>query len=313
MYDLSGKVALVTGASNRKGIGCGIALGLAREGADVIVTDRSRAPENFAPWDRAEGWKGLESLVGEIEAMGRRGLAINADLTKRQDITNLVDKALKGFGKIDILVNNAAIISGDTGLPDVIDFPEEIWNRSLTVNLTAPFLLCKAIAPQMIKRGEGGRIINILSQAAKRGNRGRADYASTKFGFNGLTQVLTNELGKYKITVNGICPGLIASFGSMGKPIWIAMSQGGLSEDDAIDAAYGIRFGVESRPKLPKEVEDAIWEALPSKKQVGRPMNPLERVGRVSEIASLALFLASSESAFITGQAINIGGGAVMH
>lgn len=313
MYDLSGKVALVTGASNKRGMGSNIAIGLAREGADVVVTDIFKPPEKLDPWDRAEGWKGLDSVVLEIKRLGRRGLAINADLTQRKEITDMVGKALKEFGKIDILVNNASTISKDTGTPDVVDFPEEIWDRSLSVNLTAPFLLCKAVAPKMIKRGQGGRIINILSGAAKRGSRGRADYASTKFGFNGLTQVLANELARYKITVNGICPGLIATFGSMGQSIWIAMSRGGLSEDEAIDAAYGIRFGVKSRPRLPEEVEKAIVEALPVKGQAGREINPLGRVGRVREIVSLALFLASSESDFITGQAINIGGGAIMH
>ncbi len=311
MYDLSGKVALVTGPSNKRGIGCSIALGLAREGADVVVTDMFKPPDKFDPWDRAEGWTGLDSLVTEIKRLGHKGLAIYCDLTNRIEINDMVAKALNEFGKVDILVNNAGIITKDTGARDVVDTQEEMWDRSLAVNLTAPFLICKAVAPQMIKRGQGGRIINILSQSAKHGRRGRAPYTASKSGFNGLTQVLAAELGRYKITVNGICPGLIASFGSMGQAIWMAMTQGGLSEDEAIDAAYGICFGIDNRPRLPEKVEKSIQDAIQEKMQ--GPMNLLGRVGRVREVASLALFLASSESDFITGQAINIGGGAVFH
>lgn len=285
MYYLDGKVALVTGASCRRGLGCGIALGLAQEGADVIVTDKYRALD---PWDAEEGWCGLDSVVAEIQALGHRGLAIITDLTDSRQITDLVEKALQEFGKIDILVNNAAIVSRDTGTPDVVDFPEKMWNETIAVNLTAPFLLCKLVVPQMVKRGEGGRIINILSTTAKRGARGRADYCASKFGLNGLTQVLARELGPHKITANGVCPGFVVTWGSRGAAIWKAMRQEGLGEEAAIKKVYAGLYG-------------------------GRGGPPLGRPATRDDVVDVVLWLASSHADYITGQAVNVDGGATSH
>lgn len=308
MYDLTGKVALVTGTSNKRGLGSNVAIGLAREGADVAVTDLYRPPEKLDPWDREEGWRGLESVVEQIQALGRRGIAIPADLTDRQQIKDMVGRTLREFGKIDILVNNAAILSKDIGTPFVVDFPEEAWDRTIAVNLTAPFLICKAVVPQMIKRGEGGKVINISSRAGKMGEAGRAGYSASKFGLQGLTQVLASELGSYKINVNAVCLGLVATWGSMGQPIWMAMKQG-LSEEEAILDVYGIRWGRPSRGG--KAVEEAVFK-ISGKGGVGRPPSPIARPGMVREVVDLILFLASSNADFITGQAININGGALM-
>ncbi|MFH1382950.1 MAG: SDR family NAD(P)-dependent oxidoreductase [Chloroflexota bacterium] len=289
MYDLGGKVALVTGASRRRGLGASIARGLAREGADVAVSDIYIPPEQFDAWDRYVGWRGLESLVEEIQALGRRGLTIHADLTKSKEITGMVARALEEFGKIDILVNNAGIIARDTGAPDIVNMTEEIWNRTVAVNLTAPFLICKAVVPQMIRRGEGGRIINMLSAAAKRPTQGRADYCATKFGLNGLTEVLALELGKYKITANGICPGFVVSWGSRGALIWQYIQEEGLSEEEAIEKAYaGLYAG---RGKIP----------------------PLARPATTDEVVNLVLWLASPQAEYFTGQALNFDGGETMH
>ncbi len=289
MYDLSGKVALVTGTSHKRGLGCGIALGLAREGADVAVTDRYKTPEDLEPWDRKEGWRGLDSLVTEITALGCRGLAITADLTNSQEITDMVGKALNEFGKIDIVVNNAALLARDIGgAQNVVDLPQEAWNKTIVVNLTAPFLICKAVVPQMIKRGQGGKIINISSTAGKRGSPGRAAYSSSKFGLIGLTQVLAQELGPHKINVNAVCPGFMATWSTWGKAIWEAMNKG-LSEEGAITQLYDKRFADTGlRPPL------------------GKPAS-------VQEVVNVVVFLASPQSDYITGQAINVDGGSVMH
>ncbi|MFC1952305.1 SDR family NAD(P)-dependent oxidoreductase [Chloroflexota bacterium] len=293
MYDLSGKVALVTGASNSKGFGCGIALRLAQEGADVAVTDRIRTPESFEPWDREAGWRGLDSIVEEVETMGRRGLAINADLTNRQEITDMVGKVLKEFGKIDILVNNAAIIARDVGranvrdLPPVVELSEKVWDDCVAVNLTAVFLMCKAVAPQMIKRGEGGKIVNTSSIGGKNGGAGRSWYSATKFGLQGFTQSLARELGPYKINVNCVCPGVILTWGSRGTPIWEAMKQG-LSEEEAVAKVYGEHMS-------------------------GRFQAPMGTPGKREEVVNAMAWLASNQSDYITGQAINVCGGIVMH
>ncbi len=306
MYDLSGKVALVTGVSNKRGVGCGIALGLAREGANVVVTDIHKSPEKIDPWDKEEGWEGLNSVVTKIEANGSKGLAITADLSDSGEITRLVERALDEFGKIDILVNNAAVLSKDTGTPSVVDFPEQEWRKTINVNLTAPFLLCKAVLPQMIKRGQGGKILNISSMAGKMGAPGRAAYSASKFGLLGLTQVLANEVGRHNINVNAVCLGLIATWGSMGYGIWEGMKLG-LSEEQAIEDAYGVRWG---RPaKGGSAVEEAVTKIFG--KGGGRPP-PLGRVGMVEDVVNVILFLLSSKAEYIHGQAINIDGGALM-
>lgn len=285
MYDLSGKVALVTGTSSKRGLGCGIALRLAREGADVVVTDKYKDFEDFAPWDKEEGWRGLDSLVTEIEALGHRGLAITADISNSQEVSKMVEKALQEFGKIDILVNNAAIIHKDIGFIPVVDLTEKDWNKAIAVNLTGAFLMCKAVAKQMIKQGQGGKIINISSGGGKRGAAGRAWYSASKFGLHGLTQSLALELAPYKINVNVVCPGLVVTWGTRGPAIYEAMKQG-LSEEEAITKAY-------AAINLPQRV-------------------PLGRPAKVEEVTNLVAFLASSQSDYMTGQAINIGGGALM-
>ena len=282
MYDLSGKVALVTGTSNKRGLGCGIALRLARDGANVVVNDKYRAPENPDPRDREEGWRGLDSVVKEIEALGCQALAITADVSNNSEVNDMVEKAVERFGKIDILVNNAGVLGSTMGPIPIVDLTEEDWARVLAINLTGVFLMCKAVAKQMIKQGYGGRIINISSVAGKRGNAGEGAYCASKAGVISLTQVLAQELGRYNINVNAVCPGMIATWGSRGKKIYEAMKQG-LGEDEAIMKVYA---------------------------DTGRlQFIPLGRPGNVEEPANMVAFLASNQSDYMTGQAINVCGG----
>jgi NAD(P)-dependent dehydrogenase (short-subunit alcohol dehydrogenase family) len=276
-------VCLVTGASNKRGLSCGIALRMAQEGADVVVSDIPRPPESFAPWDRAEGWLGLDSLVKKIEAMGRRSMAINADVTNSSQISDMVEKVVERFGRIDILVNNAALIHKDMGTVPVADVDEGVWNKFVAVNLTGVFLMCKFVVRQMIKDGQGGKIINISSISGKRGVAGKAPYCATKFGVIGLTQTLALEVAQYKINVNAVCPGNFLSWGSLGQPIFDAMQEG-MSEKEAVAKVYADRAG----------------------------QTPLGRHGTVEEVVNLVTFLGSSDSDYMTGQSINVDGGRVM-
>ncbi|MFC1928085.1 SDR family NAD(P)-dependent oxidoreductase [Chloroflexota bacterium] len=285
MYDLSGEVALVTGTSNKRGLGCGIALRLAREGADIVVTDKYKAPEDLEPWDRKEGWRGLESVVTEIESLGRRALAINADISHSQEVNDMVAKAFDEFGKIDILVNNAALIARDIGTVPVMDLSEEAWVKAIAVNLTGTFLMCKAVAKQMIKQSQGGKIINISSIAGKWALAGQAAYSASKFGVIGLTQALALELAPYKVNVNAVCPGSTLTWGTRGQAIYEAVNQG-LSEDEAITKVY-------ANAAQPQAV-------------------PLGRPAKVEDVANVVAFLASTQSDYMTGQSINIAGGMLM-
>ena len=279
MYNLEGKVALVSGTSSRKGIGCGIALRMAREGADVVVTDKYIEPNDIPVWDREAGWYGLDSLVKEIESFGRKALAVTADVSNNQQVNELVRKALNKFGKIDILVNNAAISFGVSGSVPIIEMSEEAWNKSISVNTTGVFLMCKAVAKNMIER-RSGKIINISSISGNVDFTKKTAYVTSKFGVNGFTQALALELAPYHINVNAICPSGIASWGGRGgREMYEAMKQG-LKEEEAAATVYN---GDHSIP-------------------IGRP-------GNAEDVARMVAFLASSESDYITGQAINVNGG----
>ena len=204
-YDLSGRVALVTGVLNKYGIGHAISLRLAQDGADVAVVDINRMPQPLSEEDRIEEWRGLDSVVEEIEALGRQCVAIVADITQSEQVKEMVDKTLAKLGKIDILVNNAAIL-GSLGVP-VMDYDDQTWNKVLAVNLSGPFLCSKAVAKVMVERGQGGKIVNVASLAGKIGCPGIAAYGASKAGLINLTQTLALELAPYKINVNAVCPG----------------------------------------------------------------------------------------------------------
>ena len=212
--DLSGRVAFVTGGS--RGLGRADALTLARAGADVVVADllvESELSEEtdrygaLATVARQQGLVHTEETVREIEAMGRRALAVRCDVTSRDDVDAAVARTVDELGSLDILVNNAGT------LDHVAQFHEqspELWERDLRVNLTGAFNCAQAAWPHMKQRG-WGRIVNMASVAGTLGGFGQASYSTTKSGILGLTKTLAMEGGRHGITCNAIVPGVIGT------------------------------------------------------------------------------------------------------
>lgn len=187
MNILKNKIALITGAS--KGIGKAIALAFAREGADVIVTARNT--------------DALNSLAAKIQDSKVKALAVTADMGIESDIQRLADESLAAFGRVDILVNNAAIIHPKI---DLVDFDPALWRQVIDVNLTGVALLTKAVLPDMIKN-KAGKIINIASIGGRKGGAQRSAYRVTKAGLISLTESVAAEVKRHGIDVNAICPG----------------------------------------------------------------------------------------------------------
>jgi len=208
---LEGKVAIVTGAGRHRGIGRHIALALARSGADVVITGSGRSPDTYPLDEREIGWRDIDSVAEEIGALGRRALPLVIDVTKPEQAQRLVDEAKREFGRIDILVNNAAAGRGRDRVP-LVDLEESEWRRVLDVNLHGTFLVTKAVGRTLIQQGVGGRIVNIGSIAGRQGLPSFGACAVTKAGLILFTQVLAAELASHKINVNCVCPGLTDTY-----------------------------------------------------------------------------------------------------
>ncbi|GAA4131681.1 2-dehydro-3-deoxy-D-gluconate 5-dehydrogenase KduD [Aminobacter aganoensis] len=189
LFDLSGKVALVTGA--RTGLGRAMALALARAGADIAALGSSPMP------DTAE----------LVKQAGRRFHALEVDLSRPFDATAVTDEVVAEMGRVDILVNNAGIIRR----ADLLDYTEADWDSVIDVNLKAAFLLSQAVARSMVEANRGGRIINVASMLTFQGGVRVPAYAASKHGIAGLTKAMANELAPHGITVNAIAPGYMAT------------------------------------------------------------------------------------------------------
>jgi NAD(P)-dependent dehydrogenase (short-subunit alcohol dehydrogenase family) len=276
---LNGKVALVTGAGSKRGMGHAVAIRLAREGAKVGVVDKYLAPRSLFSGD--EGWKGLDAVVQEIESLGGEALAIAADISNSKEVEEGVKRVLGKFGKIDILVNCAAI-RGKFNIP-VVEYDDQEWVRILAINLTGAYFISKAVAKDMIRRGQGGKIVHISSQAGKRGLAGSAAYSASKFGVIGLVESLALELAPYRINVNAINPGI---FVTNLRDEWI-----------------------EEESKKSGVTVDAFREQEYKRAGSGIPMG---RMGTPDDIANLVLFLVSSQSDYLTGDDIMIDGGSTL-
>ncbi len=255
---LKDRVCLVTGAG--RGIGRSIALAFAKEGGKVAVTARTVSE--------------LSEVVATIQASGGTAHAFAADLSDRSLPRRLVDEVQRTWGPIQILVNNAGIGSSADPKP-VVDFDDDFWEQSLLVNLTAPYLLCKAVLPAML-RAKWGRIITVASINGKIASLHGAAYTASKHGVLGLTRTLAVEVARDGITVNAICPG----------PVHTVMND------------KRVAYDAERLGKPFDQVANSVTA-------IGRRLEP-------EEIAPLAVYLASDAAAVVTGQAINIDGGLLM-
>lgn len=220
-------------------------------------------------------------IIAEIKAGSGEGMAVQVDATRPEDVDKLVRKTLTDYGVIDILVNNVGGGAGGTTL--IADTLPDDWGKTIEINLKSTFLACRAVVKSMAERKQG-RIINIASIAGKSGEPLLGAYCASKFGVLGLTQTLARELARYTITVNAVCPGYVYT------PTWAKLAQ---SLKD-------------SQPALADKSLQEIFEARV------KSVTPLRRPQSPEDIASLVAYLASEEARNITGQAINVDGGAVM-
>jgi 3-oxoacyl-[acyl-carrier protein] reductase len=207
MGALDGKVALVTGAGRRRGIGRATAMALADLGADVVVTGTGRNPATYPEDEKQAGWRDIESTAEDIRSRGRRALTWVGDVSQAEAVDRLAERILETFDRLDVLVNNAAYPRGNDRVP-LPELDEAVWRRVLDIKLTGAFLLCKRFVPVLIKQ-KWGRIINVSSIAGKRGGANTAAYNAANFGLQGLTQSLAMEVARHGITVNAVCPGTI--------------------------------------------------------------------------------------------------------
>jgi meso-butanediol dehydrogenase/(S,S)-butanediol dehydrogenase/diacetyl reductase len=273
---LRGKVALVTGAGRRGGLGEAICARLAQEGASVVVSDVA-GRRGALPADRIGNRTELDAVVATLRDSGARAVACELDVRDEAQAESAVALAVREFGGLDILVNNAGI---GFMMEPLVDMPLERWNTVIGVNLTGAFLCTQHAARQMIQQGRGGRIINIASVAAKSGSLHLAAYSSSKHGMIGLTRSAALELGAHRITVNAICPNHVTT------------------QLGAVQNAY-------RATQRGQTVEAYLAEM--------RGRIPLGRVGLAEDTAKACAFLCSDEAQYVTGEAMNVSGGQEMH
>jgi NAD(P)-dependent dehydrogenase (short-subunit alcohol dehydrogenase family) len=271
-YDLRDRVAMVTGAGRRGGIGAAVALRLAQDGTDVVVGDICASPTDL-PHAGSGQWDELAAIAAEIEGLGVRSLPLRVDVADAASVQAMVAQTKEAFGRLDILVNNAGVAVGPS---PVIQMEEEAWRRTLEINATGTFLCSKYALPLLIEGGRGGRIVNMSSLAAERPKPYVSAYAASKAAVVALTRSLAQEVAEFGITVNAILPGDVDT----------ALKQWGLQ----------IEALVTQRPY------DEVMAAAVAKVPLGRFATP-------ADVAHLVAFLASDEASFITGQAYILSGG----
>jgi meso-butanediol dehydrogenase/(S,S)-butanediol dehydrogenase/diacetyl reductase len=273
---LKGKVAFITGAASKRGMGRAIAVRLAKEGADIMVNDKFAAPKSA--WAGDEGWNGLDDVVKEIEALGRKAICAVAGVEDPKGIEAAVKATIDKFGQVDIMVNCAGT-RGPVGI-NIADGDEKDWKQLFDINALGAMIVSKYVAKEMIKRNQGGKIVHIASAAGKLACPGSAAYAASKWAVIGITQALAMELAPYKINVNAINPGFFPT---------------NLRDADA--TLHSKKKGI-----TVEKFREEEYKMLSN-------MVPLKRMGTVEDISDLVYFLVSDQSKYLTGQSINITGG----
>ncbi len=205
--DLDGKVAIVTGAGRMRGIGRGTAVVLAKMGANVVVTGTGRDPSTFPQDEKDAEWRDIQSTAEQIESFGVEALPLVSNIADEHDVQKMVDATVARFGRLDILVNNAAAPYGPDRV-SVLDMESSAFKAVIDVKVLGTFYACRSAVTQMIKQGEGGRIVNLSSTMGKSGRANTSAYNAANFAVDGFTQALAKEVGKHNITVNSVCPGL---------------------------------------------------------------------------------------------------------
>ena len=250
VFDLSGKTAIVTGAG--RGIGRVIAMGLAESGANVVLCSRTKAQ--------------IDAVADEIRNKGGKALSVATDLTVHDQLENLVDAAVKEFGRVDILVNNAA----RSFLRGLLDLREDGWDKCFNTNVKAVWLLSRLVARLMIEQ-KYGRIINITTVGAEKAESGMAAYGCSKAALKHLTRCMAREWAPFGINVNAVAPGFTRT--DFSKPIW-------------------------SSP----DVEKLICQAIPK----GRIAEPEDVVGAVLFLASGAATYITGDTIYVDGGTMTI-------
>ena len=277
-HEFEGKVALVTGAGGRRGIGRATALRLARDGADVAVLDVAW-PVEQRPKDEREQWNGVASVAKEVEAFGRRALALEADITVESQVQAAVAETIAQLGQIDMFVANAGARPGDDRVP-VIELPEQALRRVISVNLIGTVLCCKAVGKHMAEK-RNGTVVIVSSQSGRIGKARHAAYAASKFGQIGLTQAFAHEMASYNVRVNAVCPGLVDT----ARLDWNAAT---LPSSGSLE---------QTRARLLEDQAKAI---------------PLGRIGSADDVAGVIAFMCSEDSRHMTGQVLGVDGGSRM-
>lgn len=250
---LKDRVAIITGGAD--GIGKAYALAFAREGARLVIADINIGP--------------AQTLADDLTRQGTEALAVRTDVSRVADTMEMVERALSRFGRIDILVNNAARFQRNAAVrAPVWELAPQEWDHMIAVNLTGVFLCCRAVLPQMIKQNSG-KIINIASSLAFMGAAEFAHYSASKGGVLTFSRALAREVGAHNINVNTLCPGYTLS----GEPASIS----------------------------------------DERRQHEIPSRILKRAEYPDDLVGAAIFLASADSDFMTGQSLVVDGGVVLH